>query len=40
MEDLLDRVSLGGIIIFDDYGWKHFQNHKEATDRFMAERAR
>ena len=37
-EVLLDRVSLGGIIIFDDYGWKHFQNHKEATDRFMAER--
>ena len=38
LEVLLDRVSPGGIIIFDDYGWKHFQNHKEATDRFMAER--
>jgi O-methyltransferase len=35
---LFDRVSPGGILIFDDYGWKHFQNHKEATDRFMAER--
>jgi O-methyltransferase len=38
LELLLDRVSPGGIIIFDDYGWKHFQNHKEATDRYMAER--
>jgi hypothetical protein len=38
LEVLLDRVSPGGIIIFDDYGWKHFQNHKEATDRYMAER--
>jgi len=35
---LLDRVAPGGIVIFDDYGWKHFQNHKEATDRYMAER--
>ena len=37
LEVLLDRISPGGIIIFDDYGWKHFQNHKEATDQFMAE---
>jgi O-methyltransferase len=38
LEVLLDRVSPGGIVIFDDYGWKHFQSHKEATDKFMAER--
>jgi O-methyltransferase len=37
LEILLDRVSPGGIVIFDDYGWKHFQKHKVATDRFMAE---
>ena len=38
LEVLLGRVSPGGIIIFDDFGWKHFQNHKEATDRYMTER--
>jgi len=38
IEMLLDRVAPGGIVIFDDYGWKHFQNHKQALDRFMAER--
>jgi hypothetical protein len=37
LEVLLDRVSRGGIIIFDDYGWKHFQNHKETIDLYMAE---
>ena len=39
LEVLLDRVAPGGIVIFDDYGWKHFQNHKEATDKFVAERS-
>jgi hypothetical protein len=38
LEFLLDRVSPGGIVVFDDYGWKHFQNHKEATDRWVAAR--
>jgi hypothetical protein len=38
LEVLLDRVAPGGIVIFDDYGWKHFQKHKEATDEFMAQR--
>jgi len=38
LEFLLDRVTPGGIVIFDDYGWKHFQNHKEAIDRWLAAR--
>jgi len=38
LELLLDRLTPGGIVVFDDYGWKHFQNHKEATDRWLAAR--
>ncbi|MGC1354892.1 MAG: TylF/MycF/NovP-related O-methyltransferase [Xanthobacteraceae bacterium] len=33
---LFNRVSTGGIIIFDDYGWKVFHRQKEAADAFMA----
>ena len=32
---LFNRVSIGGIIIFDDYGWKVFRKQKEAADAFM-----
>jgi len=38
LEILFDRVFPGGIIVFDDYGWKVFRKQKEAADRFMAER--
>jgi O-methyltransferase len=38
LEVLFDRVSPGGIIVFDDYGWKTFEKQKEAADRFMAAR--
>ena len=38
LEFLLDRVTLGGIVVFDDYGWKHFQNHKESIDRWVTVR--
>jgi len=38
LEFLLDRVTPGGIVVFDDYGWKHFQNHKESIDRWVAAR--
>jgi O-methyltransferase len=38
LEVLFDRVSPGGIIVFDDYGWKTFAKQKEAADRFMAAR--
>jgi O-methyltransferase len=38
LEMLFDRVSPGGIIVFDDYGWKQFEKQKESADRFMASR--
>jgi O-methyltransferase len=38
LEVLYGRVSTGGIVIFDDYGWKVFRRQKEAADRFMAAR--
>jgi O-methyltransferase len=38
LEFLFSRIVPGGIIIFDDYGWKQFQKQKESTDRVMAER--
>jgi hypothetical protein len=38
LEVLFDRVSAGGILIFDDYGWKIFRKQKEAADGFMAKR--
>jgi O-methyltransferase len=36
LEVLFNRVSTGGIIVFDDYGWKVFHRQKEAADAFMA----
>jgi hypothetical protein len=38
LEILFDRISPAGIIIFDDYGWRHFQNLKKAADEFMTQR--
>jgi hypothetical protein len=38
LEALFDRILLGGIIVFDDYGWRQFHKQKEAADRFMAVR--
>jgi O-methyltransferase len=38
LEILFDRISTGGIIIFDDYGWRIFHKQKEAADAFMANR--
>tara|TARA_R110000868_G_scaffold80875_1_gene229227 strand:+ start:25361 stop:26971 length:1611 start_codon:yes stop_codon:yes gene_type:complete len=38
LDVLYDRVSSGGIIIYDDYGWKLFHKQKEAADAFMASR--
>ncbi|WP_316187573.1 MULTISPECIES: TylF/MycF/NovP-related O-methyltransferase [unclassified Bradyrhizobium] len=35
---LYDRISPGGVIVFDDYGWSIFRKQKEAADQFMAER--
>jgi O-methyltransferase len=38
LERLFDRVRPGGVIIFDDYGWKLFSPQKIAEDTFMAAR--
>ena len=38
LELLFDRVSPGGLVIFDDYGWFLHKKQKDAADRFMAER--
>lgn len=38
LEVLFDRVSPGGIVVFDDYGWTGYRAQQLAEDRFMAER--
>ena len=38
LERLFDRVLPGGIVVFDDYGWKMFHKQKEAEDDFMRRR--
>jgi O-methyltransferase len=38
LDVLFDRVSNGGIVIFDDYGWSVHRKQKQAADRFMAAR--
>jgi hypothetical protein len=35
LERLFDRVVPGGVVVFDDYGWKMFHKQKEAEDDFM-----
>lgn len=39
LETLFDRVSEGGIIVFDDYGWTGYQDQKHAADAFMRQYA-
>lgn len=38
LERLYDRVTVGGIIVLDDYGYDAYKAQKEAEDRFFAER--
>jgi hypothetical protein len=38
LDILFDRVSPGGAIVFDDYGWLSYQAQQHAEDAFMAER--
>lgn len=38
LEHLYDRVSPGGIIVFDDYGWEAYRSQKKAEDNFMSAR--
>jgi predicted O-methyltransferase YrrM len=35
---LFDRVSVGGMVIFDDYGWTGYQDQKHVADRFAEQR--
>jgi O-methyltransferase len=38
LERLFDRVVPGGVVVFDDYGWKLFEKQKLAEDEFMRRR--
>ena len=38
LERLFPRVVPGGVVVFDDYGWKLFEKQKTAEDEFMAAR--
>ncbi len=38
LETLFDRVSPGGVVVFDDYGWAAYRAQQEAEDEFMAKR--
>jgi len=38
LEHLFDRISEGGLLILDDYGWKTYPGQKEAADRFAESR--
>jgi hypothetical protein len=38
LEALLDRVSPGGLIVFDDYGWLGYEAQQYAEERFMKKR--
>ncbi len=40
LDVLFDRMSPGGIIVFDDYGWILHRKQKVAVDEFMSERNR
>jgi O-methyltransferase len=35
LEVLFDRISVGGIVVFDDYGWTGYQPQKAAADSFI-----
>ena len=38
LDVLFDRISPGGIIVFDDYGWSAYRAQKLAADEFMRAR--
>lgn len=38
LDVLFERVTPGGVIVFDDYGWRAFRAQKIAEDRYFAER--
>jgi len=39
LQFLFERITPGGLIIFDDYGWSGYQDQKAAADAFMRERS-
>jgi hypothetical protein len=38
LDRLFDRVLPGGVVVFDDYGWKVYHKQKEAEDDFLGPR--
>jgi O-methyltransferase len=38
LEVLFDRISPGGMIVFDDYGWTGYRDQKLAADEFLGQR--
>lgn len=38
LERLFDRLSPGGILVLDDYGWRAYRSQKLAEDPWLAER--
>jgi predicted O-methyltransferase YrrM len=38
LDVLFDRVSPGGVIVFDDFGWMGYQAQHAAEQGFMAQR--
>ena len=38
LELLFDRIVPGGMVVFDDYGWRTYGQQKAAQDSFFAER--
>jgi O-methyltransferase len=38
LEVLFDRISPGGMIVLDDYGWSDYRDQKDSADEFMQSR--
>ncbi len=38
LEALFDRITPGGMVIYDDYGWKTYPDQKKAADAFALRR--
>ena len=38
LEFFYDRIENNGVIVFDDYGWKGYEETKEIVDKFLNEK--
>lgn len=38
LEALWDRITTGGMVVFDDYGWLAYRDQKDTIDQFLANR--